>query len=220
MSVLTKEREAEAADAVAKALEIEDLANLAIPRNSQSAQTSSAVASIVAYSFERFIEKQRAVSFQSDSESNAFVDIGSLTSDYDFLQLTNKDDACLPSSSSRRKTNTLLEKDMYPYIQSFFDAVASAVGAAYRLVGEDVTAPLQTLTPFKGADRTPKGSDDTRRIDIGLKINNSSIISASDNSKDPDYSDMLAVLEAKGSVNKQKDAYKQLFEYSRNLYVR
>ncbi|KAJ2603092.1 hypothetical protein H4R99_002470 [Coemansia sp. RSA 1722] len=122
---------------------------------------------------------------------------------------------------------SLDEKRMYPAIESLLAFISVAINQAHEQITEATDTgfsqplPRSLATPNQ-FDRKPAGADSNHRIDMALNTKHvpSAIVdeNGKQDSQRPDYSDMLAVLEAKGSVDKQDDAYAQLIEYSRNIY--
>ncbi|KAJ1763636.1 hypothetical protein LPJ74_006779, partial [Coemansia sp. RSA 1843] len=103
--------------------------------------------------------------------------------------------------------------------------IADAIDKEDRNLSNSSTAArplLRNIIPFNHADRMPEGADDRDRIDIGLTVKDDIALgSPYRDSTMPDYSKMLALIEAKHSNTKQLqcDAYAQLFKYSRHIYV-
>ncbi|KAJ2657183.1 hypothetical protein IWW48_004661, partial [Coemansia sp. RSA 1200] len=109
--------------------------------------------------------------------------------------------------TSKARSNVMPESEMYCPISALLTFIADAIDAAAQ-------------EALRKTDSNPKGSDDYHRIDLGLEIADEAFSDISPKSESkPDYTDMLAVIEVKTDVGKQQNAYQQLFEYSRNIYV-
>ncbi|KAJ2555160.1 hypothetical protein EV175_002344 [Coemansia sp. RSA 1933] len=86
----------------------------------------------------------------------------------------------------------------------------------YPLFKAFVMLPYVIL-PYEKADYKPNGSDDRRKIDSVLGLFNlSNPIKQQENSK---YKDMFAIIEMKRDESASRDAYIQLFDYTRNIYA-
>ncbi|KAJ2752148.1 hypothetical protein H4S06_003988 [Coemansia sp. BCRC 34490] len=117
---------------------------------------------------------------------------------------------------------------MYPWAKALFSFIAEAIDKESRNLSSflDSSSPAYLLSrkiiPFKHTDRTPEGSDDRARIDIGLTFKDDRALgSPYRDSTMPNYARMLALIEAKNSSTEklQCDAYAQLFKYSRHMFV-
>ncbi|KAJ2516282.1 hypothetical protein H4217_004676 [Coemansia sp. RSA 1939] len=120
------------------------------------------------------------------------------------------------------------ESEMYCPISALLTFIADAIDAAAQEVLRktiaqktiDALGTKRRIVPFRKTDSNPKGSDDYHRIDLGLRVVDEAFSDISPKSASkPDYTDMLAVIEVKTDIGKQQNAYQQLFEYSRNIYV-
>ncbi|KAJ2706039.1 hypothetical protein FB645_001902 [Coemansia sp. IMI 203386] len=196
------ERKKEARLAASRTVETDKIADVVIPRSLEVAQMAKQIAIAVSGSLEKHIQDK-------------ILNSGSNPDQTPFLYLTN------------HVANSLDEKRMYPAIESLLAFVSVAIKKAHEQITEatdtSFSQPLpRSLATPNQFDRKPAGADSNHRIDMALNTKHEPSAIVDENSKQdsqrPDYSDMLAVLEAKSSVDKQDDAYAQLIEYSRNIY--
>ncbi|KAJ1896266.1 hypothetical protein LPJ81_004780, partial [Coemansia sp. IMI 209127] len=120
------------------------------------------------------------------------------------------------------------------------------IGLAHDEYAPNSSDIPRALVPFKNTDTNPVGSDDSTRIDIGLKIvrrvggdadlsrlnpdngprrgrsskrAKTNKTDKTDLSEKPNYKDVAAVIEVKPRPNQKREALEQAFIYNRNLYA-
>ncbi|KAJ1841027.1 hypothetical protein LPJ70_004387, partial [Coemansia sp. RSA 2708] len=113
-----------------------------------------------------------------------------------------------------------LERPIYKQFSAFMLLVAQLLKCELAGRASNATgAGLQRLIlPYEKVDTNPEGADDGTKIDVGLR--SCPVNSPVEAQPDASYGRALAVVEAKGRSTEVlwRQAYAQLFDYSRNVY--
>ncbi|KAJ1718005.1 hypothetical protein LPJ61_006956, partial [Coemansia biformis] len=111
---------------------------------------------------------------------------------------------------------------MYPWIKAFIAFVADSLPGTLRRISElgscQPHVNLRRVIAYELADAVANGSDDRRQPGAALDKDTSQTVRSSDNARSY-YRDAAAVIEVKRFPYQQRDAYKDLFVYMRNIYV-
>ncbi|KAJ2645798.1 hypothetical protein IWW40_005852, partial [Coemansia sp. RSA 1250] len=130
-----------------------------------------------------------------------------------------------------RRASTAQERPMYAGFLALFAFVTGCIGRLSSSAGN--VLPLRRILPFIKADKKPRYSENSARIDLGLTcepLDGNDTFQrddASDNIEmprrfdEPSYRRLFAVVEAKGGSTPadQTDAFEQLILYSKNMYA-
>ncbi|KAJ2084765.1 hypothetical protein IW138_006579, partial [Coemansia sp. RSA 986] len=247
MTSLQKERKSEAYKAAQETIMDQYVPDVATPRNENARLRANEISSTVAFALEKYIasnspstrsvtRKRADLEAKHRKDAGTAIDTGSFSNEYEaILEMaggkgsagTQRRGRGRGRGSGRGKGNagTIREHAMYPWVKALFSFIADAIDKEDRNLSNSSTAArplLRNIIPFNHADRMLEGADDRDRIDIGLTVKDD--IAPGSPYRDstmPDYSKMLALIEAKHSNTKQQqcDAYAQLFKYSRHIYV-
>ncbi|KAJ2722990.1 hypothetical protein GGI07_002946 [Coemansia sp. Benny D115] len=215
------EREREATVAAGKIKTSARVLDVAVPANKADADRARKVADAIAASLEKYVKHKSSPASLSAGKSAVTRSKAAIN------QLDAKHANMWPLLDPKKGFDS--EFEMYPCIQELLGFINSQIveqakGQGYK--------PARTLETYKKADRRPEGADDSKRIDLGIFCRNfrqdqlvkadlSEELDDNEIADIPNYSNMLAVIEAKKKTTSmyQREALVQLLLYTRNLYV-
>ncbi|KAJ1983317.1 hypothetical protein EDC05_006609, partial [Coemansia umbellata] len=121
----------------------------------------------------------------------------------------------LPPADKTPSSQT--ERRIYSQHNAFVLVVAHLVKT--RLANHDTYSDsCRLVMPYKEAGTKPAGADDGTMVDASIVC--CDVNSTIEAQLHPSYTDILAIVEAKGKLTPKntRDAYAQLFDYTRNIY--
>ncbi|KAJ2562155.1 hypothetical protein IW140_006471 [Coemansia sp. RSA 1813] len=227
------ERKREAKEAAQKTIVDQNVPDVAIPRNEGARSRADEISGLVVSAFESYVnlapyhtrlatQTSSGLAAMQSEKPDPSIDIGVFSDECKGIREMIRGKG---RGRGKGKAKAAHERDMYPWVKALFSLIAEAICEADRILTKPPTAArpsVRQIVPFKHTDRTPEGADDQDRIDIALRVEgDTSSDSPYRGSMKPDYSKMLALIEAKCSSDEpeQQAAYAQLFKYSRHIYA-